>query len=84
MTLIKKTFFLLFAADGAGSDVDTSNITDLLNEPGEFNVQTVFKAQKARSSFFRSSHCYQSWSFEWYNFKLQFGDTIKKYISGSF
>lgn len=48
MTLIKNDFASLFAADGAGSDVDTSNITDLLNEPGEFNVQIVFKAQKAR------------------------------------
>lgn len=42
--------WFLFTADGAGGDVDSNNITDLLNEPGKFltkllisNTQNFFQ-----------------------------------------
>lgn len=34
---------LFIPADGAGGDLDSGNITDLLNEPGEFNGNFYFK-----------------------------------------
>lgn len=36
-------FIVLLSADGAGGDLDASNITDLLNEPGAFNWNIFLK-----------------------------------------